>query len=151
MIVRDATAADLDALAALAARAFPEDAWSRAMLAEELDRPGGVVLVGEGADGLVGFAIGLLVLDQLEVLQIAVDPAARRAGHGRALLAALERRARWQAVAWLEVRTGNEAAIALYTGAGWSPMGVRRRYYRDGADALVMRKPLPQNPEGPKR
>ena len=40
---------------------------------------------------------------------------------------------------FLEVATGNAAALALYTGAGFVEVGRRRRYYADGRDALVLR------------
>jgi ribosomal-protein-alanine N-acetyltransferase len=51
----------------------------------------------------------------------------------RAQAAGLER-------AWLEVRTGNAAAIALYRRFGFVEAGCRKKYYADGADALVMER-----------
>ncbi len=62
-------------------------------------------------------------------------------GLGRQLTAGLldEARAHGASTCWLEVRTDNEAAQALYRGLGFSPRGVRRGYYQpSGADALVM-------------
>jgi ribosomal-protein-alanine N-acetyltransferase len=46
---------------------------------------------------------------------------------------------RWRADDVLEVATGNTAAQALYARAGFTDVGLRRRYYADGSDALVMR------------
>jgi ribosomal-protein-alanine N-acetyltransferase len=46
-----------------------------------------------------------------------------------------------ESVVYLEVRTDNEAAIALYTSLGFARVGVRKRYYRvSGADAYTMRR-----------
>ncbi|MFZ5475366.1 MAG: ribosomal protein S18-alanine N-acetyltransferase [Myxococcota bacterium] len=141
-MIRDATAADLDALCELEARCFPGEPWTRGMLAEELGRPGGVVLVLED-ERLLGMAIGWVVLDELHVLHVGVDPARRRGGLGRRLMDALEGAARGRAeTGWLEVRRDNEPAIALYAALGWGPAGVRPRYYADGCDALLLRKRL---------
>ena len=75
------------------------------------------------------------------MLIVAVHPSARRRGIGSALLGIAE--AAWRAEqvseGFLEVRAENEPAIALYQGHGWQETGRRRRYYRDGADAVVMR------------
>lgn len=144
MIVRDATAADLDAVAALQRPSFPEDPWTRAMLAQELERPGGIFLAAADEEGhLLGFAIGAVAADELSVFQVAVAPRARRVGAGRALMRALHAAARLQAVAWLEVRADNAAALGLYAALGYVAVSLRRRYYPDGCDAVVMRCELP--------
>lgn len=85
--------------------------------------------------------------DQAEILALAVVPSARRAGRARALLAAAEARAKENGVRelFLEVAASNAAARALYAAAGYREAGRRRRYYRDGDDALVLRKlPTPE-------
>jgi ribosomal-protein-alanine acetyltransferase len=144
MTVREATAADLDALCAIESACFPDDPWSRGMLAEELARPGGIVLVAEGTSplGLAGFAMGWAVLDELHVLQVAVRPDVRRAGLGRALVTALHARAPYADVAWLEVRHDNLAAIRLYERMDYAAVARRPRYYSDGSDCVVMRAAL---------
>lgn len=143
MNIRAATRADLAAIHLVEVAAMGVDAWSPPQVAEELDRPGGLFLVAEGAEGVIGLAMGWVVLGDLHVLQIAVAPMGRRRGYGRSLLAALEREARHAEAAFLEVRTDNEPAIALYLGAGFSVIGRRPHYYADGCDALVLRRSLP--------
>ena len=141
-VIRDATAADLEAVLGLEQVCFAEDPWTRPMLEEELNRPGGIFVVGE-VDGRVrGLAIGWVVLDELHVLQVAVEPALRGAGHGRRLMDALHAGAPFAGCAWLEVRRDNTAAIALYDRLGYGPIAVRARYYEDGCDAVVMRLSL---------
>jgi ribosomal-protein-alanine acetyltransferase len=139
---REATAADLDALVALEKVCFAEDPWSRNMLSDELSRPGGVFLVIGDTGQPRAFAIGWAVLDDLHILQVAVDPATRRLGLGREVLAALEARAVSAENAWLEVRRDNVAAIGLYEAFDYRAVGCRPKYYTDGCDALLLRKRL---------
>lgn len=91
-----------------------------------------------------GFLIGREIAGEAELLTVAVDPAVRRQGLGRRLLAgfAAEARARGAETAFLEVAEDNTAARALYAAAGWRGSGRRRGYYHspDGqaVDALVL-------------
>ncbi len=98
--------------------------------------------------GPAGFALGRSIADEAELLTLAIQPAQRRAGHGRALLNAFEAQAiqRGATRAFLEVASGNHAALALYRAAHYAQVGTRSAYYRspDGAhqDAIVMEKQL---------
>ncbi|MBT9384703.1 GNAT family N-acetyltransferase [Pseudooceanicola sp. CBS1P-1] len=109
-------------------------------------------LLGDPANFLLrepsGFLLGRVILDEAEVLTLAVDPDARRQGTGRVLMARFEAEAllRKAANAFLEVAADNDAAINLYLAAGFRLTGRRPRYYRapDGSskDAEIMGKPL---------
>jgi ribosomal protein S18 acetylase RimI-like enzyme len=96
------------------------------------------------ANRIVGDVIASAVDGVGEIVLIAVDPQVRREGIGTALLGAVEAGWRDEGVtdAWLEVRADNAPAIALYRANGWAEAGVRSRYYRDGTDALRMRRSL---------
>jgi ribosomal-protein-alanine N-acetyltransferase len=113
------------------------------MLAAAVEDRFSLVLVaeGEGAPGgLAGYAILRRAADEAELLSLAVAPEARRRGLGRRLIEdGLARVQRDGArVCYLEVRSANEPALALYGSLGFRQVGRRRRYYRDGSDALVM-------------
>ncbi|MBM4365347.1 MAG: GNAT family N-acetyltransferase, partial [Deltaproteobacteria bacterium] len=125
--IREATTADVERLLELQSACFGAEAWTRGMVEEELRRPGSIFLVaGRPA---VAFACAWAVLDDLHLLQIAVHPACRRAGHASRLHAAVLDAARRHAVAgWLEVRADNPGAIALYEQHGWEQVGKRARY-----------------------
>jgi ribosomal-protein-alanine N-acetyltransferase len=88
---------------------------------------------------LLALACGWLVVDELHITAVAVDPAHRRQGLGRRVLELLLERAAaaGAAHATLEVAASNGAAVALYGRCGFSTAGVRRAYYRNGDDALV--------------
>ena len=137
---REAEAGDIDTLLGMQQVCFAEDPWTRGMLTEELTRSGGVFLViGRPVEA---FVIGWAVLDDLHVLQVAVNPARRGTGLARTLVAAMEARARHASTAWLEVRKDNPPAIGLYESLGYACVGARPRYYEDGCDALLFRKRL---------
>jgi ribosomal-protein-alanine acetyltransferase len=125
-------------------RAFP-DPWPRNFLAMELQHPAALLLVARDPAGVVaGYAAFRRGAGDAELLRLAVEPGARRRGLGRSLTQrGLEiLRAEGCAACHLEVRTGNVGAIALYEGLGFDRVAVRPRYYSDGDDALVLRRPL---------
>lgn len=137
---------DAPRCAALERVLFPgDDPWSAAAFRDEL-RAGHVYLAARRGDELVGYAGIALVAGppraEAEIHTIGVDPAAQGRGIGRALLdgllAAVDR---LHATVFLEVRTDNDAARALYESAGFAVVGLRRRYYQpSGADAHTMRR-----------
>ncbi len=91
--------------------------------------------------GLVGYVVAHYAADEGEILNLAVAPTARRRGVGRALaaraLATLKERDVRQV--YLEVRTSNAAAQALYAALGFREVGRRARYYRRPVeDAVVL-------------
>jgi ribosomal-protein-alanine N-acetyltransferase len=113
--------------------------WSAAQwqteLAEE-GRPGIGLWEGEA---LLAMACGWLIVDELHITLVAVDPGHRRQGLGRRVLQGLISTARQRGAhyATLEVSTANTAARGLYGAAGFQEAGVRRGYYRNGEDALI--------------
>lgn len=118
-----------------------EERWSAPAIAELLSMPGTWALAN---DLLSAMAIFRAAADEAEVLTLAVHPAARRRGAARLLLeagAALASR-RGAATLFLEVSDRNVPAQALYLAQGFARTGLRPRYYADGADAVIMARPL---------
>lgn len=136
--LRPATAADAHAVAAVEAAAAHHP-WSADAVRATLTAPTTLAWVVEDAGRVVGHLLASAVVDEGEILTVAVHPAARRAGHARALIDALHAgwRARGVTRGHLEVRTDNAAARALYEASGWRPSGVRRGYYGPDADAAL--------------
>ena len=113
--------------------------WSKQQWASELSDPRRPS-VGLEQDGrLLALACGWLVVDELHITAVAVDPSQRRRGLGRRVLEALLEDALAQGAlhATLEVAEGNQAARGLYAACGFETAGVRRAYYRNGDDALI--------------
>ncbi len=81
-----------------------------------------------------------IVAQEVQLLAIATLPAWRRRGYGTALYEALiaeAKRTDCRSIT-LEVRRSNQAAISLYHRVGFRKVGVRKGYYPDGEDALLM-------------
>jgi ribosomal-protein-alanine N-acetyltransferase len=124
--------------------------WSRELLERELGHAWSTVLLAvedapDGAERIVGFAVFWLVHDELHILNIATAVECRRRGIGRALMleAGTAGCARGAALATLEVRRSNAAALGLYHSLGYRQVGIRPNYYADeGEDAIVMVKEL---------
>lgn len=141
-------------VAALEAAVMGTDAWNETLVADELGRADRVWWAAYAADPkmplsaeapLVGYAGGWVVDGDLQILKVGVDPAWRRHGIARVLLARVADDARnlGARTSSLEVRAANAGAQALYAALGYEVLGRRPRYYSDGEDALIMRGPLP--------
>ena len=146
--LRRATAADVDAIAAIERLAF-SDPWSRESFATLARSPEVYFLVADAGGAPVGYLVAWYVLDEGEVANIAVAPSARGTGVGARLLDAALAEARRRAVGhmFLEVRESNAVARRLYGSRGFIELGRRKRYYRDPVeDALVLRCELAAAP-----
>jgi [ribosomal protein S18]-alanine N-acetyltransferase len=145
--LRRAVLADVPALAALEAACFTHP-WTPAQVREEVARlPPDMVLLleGPGSPGIRAYCSFRLVVDEMQVMNVAVDPGCRRQGLARRLLVfAMARAARAGArCALLELRAGNREALALYESLGFRSLGVRREYYLEPTeDALVLAREL---------
>ncbi|MFZ3452582.1 ribosomal protein S18-alanine N-acetyltransferase [Arthrobacter sp. 7Tela_A1] len=140
------TEADIPAVDALEQAMFPVDAWPTQMFYDELGQEDTrSYYVAEAPDGtVIGYAGLMCVLPIADVQTIAVDAACEGSGIGSRLLTALldEAKTRGAADVLLEVRADNPRAQRLYRWFGFEQIHVRPRYYRDGADALIMRLEL---------
>ncbi|MFF0307267.1 ribosomal protein S18-alanine N-acetyltransferase [Streptosporangium sp. NPDC004379] len=144
--LRPMTGDDLPAVMEIERDTFPADAWSEGMLRDELAGQPGTrhYVVAETGEGIIGYAGLFAAGDQADVQTIAVAAGRRRTGVGGALLTELlaEAGRRGARSVFLEVRADNPAAQAMYERFGFVRLGLRRRYYQDGTDAITMRKDL---------
>ncbi len=105
-------------------------------------RPGWVARLFRkpAARQVVGYAGFWFIVDEVHISTLAVHPDWRGQGVGDQLLLHLLRRALdlGAAEATLEVRVSNRVAQNLYRKYGFEIVGERKRYYRDGEDALLM-------------
>jgi ribosomal-protein-alanine N-acetyltransferase len=155
VILRDMVDADVPAVHALEVALFPIDAWPERMFRDELSQPETrrYYVAEEGtADGdrrIVAYAGVMCVPPIADVQTIAVVPEREGRGIGSAILTELiaEARRRGARDVLLEVRADNPRAQALYRRFGFTQIHTRRRYYRDGVDALIMQLPLEEGPQ----
>jgi len=138
--IRPLSALDLEAAERVSHACFEHDG-ERPEFEDELDRPYAHCLLAYDSNHMcIGYALGWHLGDVLDVISVGVLPSARKQGVGEALMKALMQRAK-EAEAeslCLDVRASNAPAIALYSKLGFTAVGKRRAYYRDGEDSLTM-------------
>jgi len=134
---------DLDQVVTVERACYP-DPWSLAQFRQELDLPYAYIDLCWADGQLAGYHCYWLVVGEMQVLNLATAPGFQRRGVARMLLRhaldccsvkGLQR-------VYLEVRTANLPAISLYRSFGFIDDGLRKRYYADGEDALLMVKKM---------
>lgn len=146
--LREGDVRDLDRVDRMMAAAFDPrwgEAWTRNQVIGILAVPGVWLTIAEREGQAAGFALVRGVLDEAELLLLAVVPEMRRKGVGAALLRSVVSDCAIRGIEslHLEMREGNDA-IKLYRNSGFTKIGERRDYYR-GADgrsysALTLRR-----------
>ncbi len=119
------------------------DPWNEASIASELNNPLSHWLVAMDGDTLAGYVGSQTVMDETDMMNIAVHPDFRRRGIAEALVNALvtDLNARGSHCLTLEVRASNAPAQALYEKLGFIQVGLRKNYYRHPKeDACILRK-----------
>ena len=119
------------------------DPWSERSVASELTNPLSLWLVATEGDRVAGYVGSQTVIDETDMMNVAVDPEFRRQGIAENLVMELigVLREKGSRCLTLEVRASNEPAITLYEKLGFSQVGRRPKYYRNPReDALILRK-----------
>lgn len=146
---RPMAAADIPAVHALETRLFPHDAWPAEMFRAEIAHPTrAYTVVLDEADRIIAYAGMMAVAEIADVQTVAVAPEHEGRGIGRWLLHRMHEQARTARAQrmMLEVRQDNARARGLYEALGYRAVHTRPRYYRDGADAVIMQRDLAPQP-----
>ncbi len=137
--VRRASLADAAEVAALDAVIFGAAGYSVASWRDEIANPSGQVFLCGNSGTHTAFLSILRAGDELEIRKIGVLPEMRRHGIAQDLLTKVladEKNPR----CIIDVSEHNAAAIAFYRKLGFQELMRRRKYYSDGADAIVMQR-----------
>jgi ribosomal-protein-alanine N-acetyltransferase len=138
-LVRTFEVRDAQAVEQIAKRCPQAAGWSPESY-RELDGHGQSAWVVEANGSVCGFLVARTVMEQAEILNLAVDPASRRAGNASALIR--ESVAEFQRLGietvFLEVRESNLAAISFYQGHAFGRTGRRPGYYQHPPEAAVL-------------
>ena len=119
------------------------DPWSENSVASELKNHLSCWLVAEEDGKVAGYVGSQTVIDESDMMNVAVHPDHRRKGIAEALVVELVEalKKRESHCLTLEVRASNEPAKALYEKLGFIQVGLRKNYYRNPKeDALILRK-----------
>ena len=114
--------------------------WDENSVRSEITNPLALWLVALEGESVVGYVGSQTVLQEADMMNIAVADSHRRRGIARMLVEELIRQLDAYQLT-LEVRASNAPAIALYEGLGFAQVGLRKNYYRNPKeDALILRK-----------
>ena len=119
------------------------DPWSANSIASELENKLAFWLVATEGDRVAGYIGSQTVMDETDMMNVAVHPDYRRNGIAEALVNDLVENLKKMGshCLTLEVRASNMPAITLYEKLGFSEIGRRKNYYRNPReDALILRK-----------
>ena len=144
MIIEKMNASHVPQIADLEKLCF-SDPWSEKSIETELSCRLSLWFVAMEGDKVVGYVGSQTVIDESDVMNIAVHPDYRRQGIGEALLETLADalREKGSRGLTLEARVSNTPAVSLYEKAGFRQVGLRKNYYRNPKeDALILRKEL---------
>ncbi len=141
-LVRSMILADLEEVLVIERQVFREP-WSRQSYEFELTKNRfSLPVVLEYRKMIVGHAVAWFIFDEFHIATIAIHPEYQGRGWGAYLLEAMLGMSHGADYALLEVRESNTPAIRLYQKYGFKIVGKRQAYYRNGEDALVMKKEL---------
>ena len=136
--IRAATEQDAAEIARIELVSF-KTPWSEEMILSEMREPLSSFFVAVFQQKIIGYYGFLHILDELHILNVAVDPDLRQKGVGKKLIEHLVEQARALSAraVTLEVRESNLPAIRLYESFGFACAGVRPHYYTDKENALI--------------
>lgn len=139
MSVRVANPHDVEAIRTLETEAFGFT-WDADVFLKELQRTDCLFTVTEVEQDIVAMASLNWILDEVHLVSIAVAPAWQGKGLARRLLGQNLAFCQAMNLQWmtLEVKWDNPPALALYKHYGFTTVGKRKKYYRDGQDARIM-------------
>ena len=140
-MIRPADERDLIRILRIEKECF-SDPWSINIFRSALSEPHTSVFVLEdGEEGVLGYSVSTVVLDEGSLDNLAVTASRRGQGAGRMLFENVlaDVRKKGAERIFLEVRESNETALKLYESAGFERLAVRKAYYQDPTeDAIVM-------------
>lgn len=112
------------------------------LLASELsEKNNGVSFyVIENDDVVIGYIGRYYFFQEAEVLNFVVDESYQHQGYGQKLFDKMVEDMKDVKKITLEVRASNIKGISFYTKNGFKQVGVRKRYYKNGEDALLLLK-----------
>ncbi len=143
MKIRKMTETDAEKVWAIEKETF-SDPWSREGFLDALSMDCTCYLVAEENGEICGYCGYYRSFEEAEIVNVAVAKAFRRQGIGHAMLCGLLKTGYQEGVRefFLEVRSGNKAAIGLYASLGFQKEGIRRGFYshpKEDADIMALR------------
>ena len=139
MEIKEMTVSDLDLIADYLYEDF-DDFWNYNVFKSELENKNSKYIVAKENDSILGFAGIWIAVDVAHITNIVVKKDLRKKGIGSLLLQELIKMCeelKMQEIT-LEVNEHNSNAIGLYKKFGFEQVGLRKKYYRNQDNAIIM-------------
>ena len=138
MTIRYASPNDFDRIYEIEKRVF-SNPWSKESIKKELDNYSkSLNLISEIDGQLMGYFFSHMISNEVHILNIAIDVPFQHRGNGKAFFNQIFKKYLEYANVFLEVKRTNLPAINLYHKFGFEEIDIRKMYYSDGQDAVVM-------------
>ena len=139
--MRKAIPKDLRSIFLIEEVVFSKEHWTIEMIADELeDIPEKITWVIEQSQNILGYCMVRLFNNEVNIINMAITPSFQGKGLGRLLLDHMLNQIPSKSSVFLEVKEGNFPAINLYQKAGFQQIAIRKNYYGDGKNAVIMKK-----------
>ena len=141
MEIKEMTISDLDSIADNLQTNY-DDFWTYTVFKSELENNNSKYIVAKQNNEIVGFAGIWIAIDIAHITNIVVKKDLRKQGIGTILLQELIKLCKELKMneVTLEVNENNSKAINLYKKFGFEQVGLRKKYYRTGDNAIIMTK-----------
>ena len=138
MKIRKANLSDLSLIHQIENRVF-SDSWTKEFIKQELIKPSNaLIIIAEINEKVIGYFFSHIFIDEVHILNIAIDIPFQHQGMGKQLLDKIMKKYLKEADVFLEVKRTNFPAINLYLSFGFEEIDIRQGYYTDGQDAVIM-------------
>ena len=140
MMIRSMKETDLQRVFEIEQVCF-SDPWTLQGFKDSLSESSAHLMIIEDDQGdIAGYACLYLVMDEGEIVNVAIDPVYRQKGYGAKLVSSLIKFGldRGAERFFLEVRKSNEAGLALYRSLGFTECGIRKGFYENPKEDAVL-------------
>lgn len=133
------TKSDLLEIEKISNQRFGNESWVKAQFESSYSLGSSIFLVAFEKEKLVSFLIGQDTVDSINILLLATEKEFEKKGFAGALVKELAEKFKGKKL-WLEVKEGNNRAIKFYQKNGFKPVYTRKKYYKDGENAIILER-----------
>ena len=130
---------DLLEIEKISGQRFGNESWTKAQFESSYSLDSSIFLVAFEKEKLVSFLIGQDTVDSINILLLATEKEFEKKGFAGALVKELAEKFKGKKL-WLEVKESNSCAIKFYQKNGFKPVYTRKKYYKDGENAIILER-----------
>ena len=140
MIIRKGAIADLNSILNIEKKSHNKPYWNESMLKKLFNKDSNeIIWVTQIKEKILGFLIEQRCGDEINLLNIAIDSSFQNLGIGKKLIGYFLRIIPNNSSVFLEVNKSNFIARKIYSNLNFKSIDIRKSYYNDGGDALIMK------------